>query len=209
MVDYPYLNNTGRLKQFLEEIKPMGVPPSATTRWLPSIGFKSNNDRPIIKIMKFIGFVNSSNKPTEQWEAYKRNPETVLASCIRIGYSDLFQQYPRAHERSDEDLKNHFMYHRPSAGDNVIGLTVKTFKTLCSLADFESAEDDKAEPNSESAEPLEPHQAGLSLAPDTQSPSVPSFHINIEIHISADSSTEQIDNIFESMAKHLYSRGTV
>ena len=31
----------------------------------------------------------------------------------------------------------------------------------------------------------------------------PSLHINIQIHISPDSSPEQIDQIFESMSKHL------
>jgi hypothetical protein len=32
---------------------------------------------------------------------------------------------------------------------------------------------------------------------------IPNLHINIQIHISADSSPDQIDQIFASMAKHL------
>ena len=32
----------------------------------------------------------------------------------------------------------------------------------------------------------------------------PAIHLNLQIHISADASSEQIDKIFESMAKHLY-----
>lgn len=36
--------------------------------------------------------------------------------------------------------------------------------------------------------------------------SVPSMNINLQIHISAEASPEQIDQIFSSMAKHLYSR---
>lgn len=34
----------------------------------------------------------------------------------------------------------------------------------------------------------------------------PSVHIDIQVHISPDASAEQIDKIFESMAKHLYGR---
>jgi hypothetical protein len=35
----------------------------------------------------------------------------------------------------------------------------------------------------------------------------PNLHIDMQIHISADASDDQIDTIFKSMAKHLYGRG--
>ena len=38
-------------------------------------------------------------------------------------------------------------------------------------------------------------------------PQGPGISINLEIHISADSTPDQIDAIFASMAKHIYSRG--
>ena len=34
----------------------------------------------------------------------------------------------------------------------------------------------------------------------------PNVHLDIQIHIPADASLEQIDQIFASMAKHLYGR---
>lgn len=41
----------------------------------------------------------------------------------------------------------------------------------------------------------------------TLSPNLyPTLHIDIQVHISADAKTEQIDQIFASMAKHLYSK---
>lgn len=36
---------------------------------------------------------------------------------------------------------------------------------------------------------------------------LPSLHIDVQIHIAADASPDQIDAVFESMAKHLYQRG--
>ena len=42
-----------------------------------------------------------------------------------------------------------------------------------------------------------------------RSSSVPSMNINLQIHISADASPDQIDKIFESMAKYVYHRKTV
>ena len=38
---------------------------------------------------------------------------------------------------------------------------------------------------------------------------VPSININLQIHISADASPDQIDKIFENMAKHIYNRDTL
>jgi hypothetical protein len=34
----------------------------------------------------------------------------------------------------------------------------------------------------------------------------PDLHIDVQIHISADASTEQIEAVFASMARHLYER---
>lgn len=36
----------------------------------------------------------------------------------------------------------------------------------------------------------------------------PSVHIDIQVHISPESTSEQIDTIFKSMAKHLYGAKT-
>jgi hypothetical protein len=50
-------------------------------------------------------------------------------------------------------------------------------------------------------------------APDSGSSSgyslrkIPEVNINLQIHISADASSDQIEQIFASMSKHLYSRG--
>jgi hypothetical protein len=60
--------------------------------------------------------------------------------------------------------------------------------------------------------PSVPAPVATSLPHDTQSheaasPSAPGVHINLEVHISADSTPDQIDTIFASMAKHIYKRG--
>jgi hypothetical protein len=48
-------------------------------------------------------------------------------------------------------------------------------------------------------------EKAVSYAPATEKKSsgIPELHINIQLHISPESTTEQIDKIFESMAKHL------
>lgn len=54
---------------------------------------------------------------------------------------------------------------------------------------------EKAEARTEVGDPA---GAGRAL------PSGPTVHIDLQIHIPADATSEQIDHIFASMAKHLY-----
>jgi hypothetical protein len=39
-----------------------------------------------------------------------------------------------------------------------------------------------------------------------ETPSGPAVHINLQVHISADASTDQIEQVFASMAKHIYKK---
>jgi hypothetical protein len=57
-----------------------------------------------------------------------------------------------------------------------------------------------------------PHSPALATAghrepANLNSPQIPGININLEIHISADSTPDQIDAIFASMSKHIYQRG--
>jgi hypothetical protein len=55
---------------------------------------------------------------------------------------------------------------------------------------------------------VRPSPGGQGAGPSSQqSPEIPGIHINLEIHISADATPDQIDQIFASMAKHIYRRG--
>ena len=45
------------------------------------------------------------------------------------------------------------------------------------------------------------------IKPEEKKGFSPKLHVDIQIHISPDSSPEQIDKIFESMAKHLPLKG--
>lgn len=46
-----------------------------------------------------------------------------------------------------------------------------------------------------------------SIRDEVSNDGTPSLHIDVQIHISADASAEQIDQVFASMAKHLYRKG--
>lgn len=135
------------------------------------------------------------------------NYKTVLAEAIRSGYAELFAVYPDANLRTNAEL-SHVFSTSSSAGAQVISKTVTTFKAIVEEADFsgttslQSAVEVGPLHTPPGSPPLTPPQA-QSLANFGGGPAV---HIDIQIHISPDSSSQQIEKIFESMAKHLYGR---
>ncbi|WP_173053887.1 DUF5343 domain-containing protein [Candidatus Nitrotoga sp. AM1P] len=205
MADFNYTTVPGKIKPFLEKIRQIGVPPKATVQWLKTIGFKSSNDTTLLGVLKSVGLVDASGVPTGVWSNYRgAHHKTVLGDAIRTGYAELFAVYPDAWQQDIKDLEYVFST-SSSAGKQVISKTVATFKSLCECAEF-------GEPNNQPSPVLHtgPMHAAIArpsaqpVNSDARNSHNPSVHIDIQIHISPEASTDQIDQIFKSMAKHLY-----
>jgi hypothetical protein len=203
MSTFPYTTVLGKLSTFLKKIRDVGVPDKATYKWLESLGFKSKNDRSMISVIKFIGFANQQGVPTERWSQYRGGKsKKILAEGILEGYSELFATYPDACNRSNQELENFFST-RTSSGKQVIQKTVGTFKSLCDLADFSGEDKVKTKATGKSKSIDQPSKSidieeGVSFSP--------SIHIDIQIHISPETTSDQIDKIFSSMQKHIFKR---
>lgn len=203
---YPYTGVTGKLKTLLQKIRTSGIPPKLTVAYLKGLGFTSSNDASLITVLKFIGLVDGSNVPTPIWSEYRgKHHRAVLGRAIKQGYAELFAIYPDANTRSVADI-THVFSTSSTAGEQVVSKTVSTFKALVDEADFGPAGTEVDAQASLQAGPL--HVAAAAHAPPLPKGNGPSHHpavhIDVQIHISPESSAEQIDKIFESMAKHLY-----
>jgi len=158
MADFSYITVSGkRLKDFLAKIQVLGVPTTEVKpTWLATIGFKGGNEYTLLRILKFIGFIDASDKPTSRWTAYKNKTEApkILAQAIHESYSELFELYPKAHKASDTNLMDFFS--DTGKADPTVKKMVLTFKTLCELADFEAA---KKEPPPKQPEPTPAREA--------------------------------------------------
>jgi len=203
MADYPYTTVTGKIMPILSKIREVGVPPKATVQWLKSVGFTSSNDASLLTVMRFIGFIDTSGVPTEAWKKYRGAQHgQVLANAIRQGYSDLFSVYPDANNRTATEIQD-VISTTSNAGKQAITKTVRTFTNLCAEGDFTAA--GEVAPPSPPRADANAGVPGTGGAPFTPfSSGSPSLHIDIQVHISPDSTPDQIDKIFESMAKHLY-----
>ena len=202
MADFTYTTVPGKIKQLLAKIREVGVPQKATVQWLKTVGFKSSNDASLIGVLKCIGLTDSSGVPTSRWTQYRgANHKHVLGDAIREGYADLFAVYSDANQRSQDEL-DHVFSTSSTGGKQVIGKTISTFKALAEQADFPPV-DEQTDLQMASG-PLHTPAAPNSSADARSMASGPTLHIDIQVHISPEASPEQIEQVFASMAKHLY-----
>ena len=200
MAEYPYILNTGSLKSFLESIPKIGIPDKINTNTLPMLGYKSTNDRPIVKILRFVDFIDAKGVPTQNYINFRDTSKAkiVMANAIRKAYSDLFKMYPDAHKKDDETLKNFF---RPTtkAGEQVVERMVDTFKALCSFAHFEAtAVESKAE---EYAKVEKMELKGTQVLP-----SGITLNLNIQLVLPTTDDASVYDKIFKALKEHILSR---
>lgn len=208
MADYPYCTVPGKLSEFLKKIHDIGIPDKVTTRWLPSIGFGSINDRSIIPVLKFVGLVEDSGTPSKVWRDYRgHGAGRALATAIHSSYPELFNTYPDAQSRSPDELKAFFRGHS-TYGAQAVGKAVNTFQVLCHNADFSGSASSHSSLPATASETPQADPPPMSISPAvTNIANGPSLHIDIQIHISPEASTDQIEKIFESMSKYLYKNG--
>ena len=204
MAEFTYTTVPGKIKPLLDKLRQVGVPAKATVQWLKSIGFTSSNDPSLLGILKTVALVDASSIPTGVWSRYRgANHKKILGDAIKNGYAELFAVYPDAWQTPNADLE-HVFSTSSSAGKQVIQKAVSTFKALCESAEFGPADQQPA-----ASVQTGPIHAPVSAAPQTtrsaqQNTAAPSVHIDLQIHISPEASTDQIDQVFKSMAKHLY-----
>jgi hypothetical protein len=197
---YPYINNTGKLRKFLEGIPKIKVPDKINYKYLSSIGFKSTFDRPIVSILQFIGFINTMKVPTKKYRAFKveSKSKATMASALKSAYSELFDIYENAHEVDAKSLKDFFTQYT-DAGEQVISRTVDTFSILCTFADFK-------------AELVEDEEKGIEEGDGEKEggeiPSMPTgvtVNVNIQLTLPATEDATVYDKIFRALKENLLS----
>jgi hypothetical protein len=205
MAEFAYTTVPGKIKPLFAKLREVGVPAKASIQWLKSLGFTSSNDASLLGILKSVGFIDATSVPTPKWSSFRgANSKRVLGDAIREGYAELFAVYPDAWQRSQAELE-HVFSTSSSGGRQVISKTVSTFKSLAEIAEFTPVTAQTELHMSSETLHVPVSSSGDNAQSSRSSHSgAPSVHIDIQIHIAPESSAEQVDQIFASMAKHLY-----
>src|SRR5258708_29964278 len=201
-----YTPTPAAIPRFLEEIQTLGVPPKVTMQYLESIGFKSTNDRPIIGVLKVLGFVDVNGVHTDRGGNYrdKGKAKGVLAAAITEAYSNLFEIYPDAYRRDNEAHRNYFSTHSSNLNEATLQLVVRTFKALCGSADLASpAAAEEVLEQTTSKDRIE-----VSKIKSQQSDGgALTININIQLQLPATDDASVYEKLFEAMNKTILARG--
>src|SRR5204863_3204668 len=104
---------------------------------LKSWGLRDTNDATIIRVLKSLGLVSSSNEPTEKYVQFM-SPEkgpAVLAQQIREVWKPLFESSHEPHKEDDSTLRNYFNIHS-GGSEPTIARQIQPFNAAADHADF-------------------------------------------------------------------------
>jgi Family of unknown function (DUF5343) len=213
--DLPYLptyKNVGALFQRIEKAK---VPEVFTMSFLSStMGLKASGDRALITLLKKLGFLDNSGKPTESYNALKNKAAAggAIAAGIRRAYAPLYAANEQAQNLPPDQLKG-LIAQVSGAEEQMIKQITGTFNSLARIADFEQ------EMQPPTPRPTDESQVGDNGGPkktleEVQRPTVenlhvresrfnPEFRFNIEVHLPSNGTEDTYLAIFNALRKAL------
>lgn len=210
MAEFPYSPHAAKIKLFFDHIQKAGVPEKVTLKYLEQVGFKSKNDRYLLPILKFLGFVDEGGKPTPVWNGYRdrQTARTILAHAIRKSYADLFKTYPDADRKDSEALQNYFSA-KTNVADTTNSLIVATFRALVASADFDvpggGSHDESRNAPPTLAVSLEERKSLDGAGVGYQRGGCPTININIQLQLPATEDASIYEKLFAALRKHLIS----
>lgn len=195
-----YTQAYGVLADFFNKIRDAQAPEKFSNQQLKDLGFKSNNHRPFIPLMKSLGFLSADGTPTKRYHDYRNHSQSkeIMGNALKEAYSDIFLIKSNPTQSDKALIEGKFKsFHNVS--DNVSGLMSKTFYSLLDLADlnFDTSKPKKnivAEPKiEENIEKTITHKSSSTVG----------LHYNIQIHLPATKDVEVYNSIFKSLKEHL------
>ena len=167
--------------------------------------------------LRSLGLIDEDSKPTNLATRW-RDDDSYAEVCREI----ITKTYPQELVDAIDDPSNNYetvkkwFANKMGAGESSARKLAKTYVLLSEANHSKSSAVTKKviqSPKQKSGAAKKPergHKSVTELAPNTHTQAAviegPGVSINLQIHISADSSPEQIDQIFAGMAKHIYGR---
>lgn len=171
----------------------------------------------VINPLRELKLVDEENKPTALAERW-RHDDDYAQVCTEIRENtypkDLIEAFPAPDVSNKEAIKRWFMK-AGQVGEKAAGMYTDTYLLLSEGNPNPRETASVTAPSRKRADaprPIKTRPAEKGDLPKASNPieepplhkkRMPSIHIDVQVHISPETSPEQIDHIFESMAKHL------
>lgn len=199
-----YTQAYGSLKEFFDRIRDAQAPDKFVHQILKDWGYKSNNHRPFIPLLKSLGFLSSDGTPTQRYHEYRNHSKSqeIMGNALKEAYSDVFLIKANPVDADKELIQGKFKsYH--NASDNVAKLHTSTFYALLELADLNAEKKVEAKPKENPTTEIKNDQSSNSQASHKLNSNGIGLHYNIQIHLPATKDVEVYNAIFKSLKEHL------
>ena len=196
-VELPYLPSYKNVGKLFEKIASAKIPDSFTHSHLTNtLGLKSVGDRPLIPMLKKLGFVDQSGKPTEKYGLLKNKATSgvAIAAGIRKAYEPLFEANEQVYELNFEQLRG-LISQVAGTDDKFTKSIAYTFAALVKHADFSKQTQSQKEDEVKVKEVDEISEVIKSKSQKHD------FHFNVQVHLPSNGSEETYLNIFNAMRK--------
>jgi hypothetical protein len=196
-----YTQEFKKLNEFFNKIRDAQAPQKFTQQLLKDWGYKSNNHRAFIPLLKALGFLTVDGAPTQRYHEYRNRSASsnIMANALREAYSDIFLIKEKPTQSDKLLIEGKFKsFH--NASQTVANLMTKTFYSLLELADLNN--------NTNNSENYETPIDSKNELLDTKDLKIKDnenlgLHYNIQIHLPATKDLEVYNAIFKSLKEHL------
>lgn len=198
-----YTQEFKRLGEFFNKIRDAQAPDKFTNQLLLDWGYKSNNHRPFIPILKALGFLTADGTPTQRYREYRNHAasKAIMGEAIKEAYSDIFLIKEKPTNADKPLIEGKFKsYH--NASDTVASLMSKTFFALLELADLNESNKLGTKKQDEPKDNIPEEKTETSSVKQKLHSNV-GLHYNIQIHLPATKDVEVYNAIFKSLKDHL------
>ena len=142
----PYLPSPGTVPKVLDKIIEAKTPERFTIDFLGTkLGFKGGSSRPIIPLLKRLGFLQDDGTPTDLYKRFRTESGrgAAMAEALRSGYGELYERNEYIHDAERKVIKD-IVYEITGAekGNTASESIVATFCNLREYADFDAEDMD-------------------------------------------------------------------
>jgi hypothetical protein len=207
-VSLPYLPSYKNVGELFTKVASAAIPPKFTQEFLQTtIGLKGTNDRPLIPLLRNLGFLDQSNTPTPAYSLLKSKDKNgaAIAKGIKRAYAPLFAADETANELSGEKLRS--LVAQVAGTDDVMTARIaSTFSALVKHGDFkakppvkdpENKNDKKDESDDEDAQGGDDFAANNGRGKGLRT----EFQYVIQVQLPSNGSEETYLNIFNAIRK--------
>lgn len=208
----PYVISVGLIPKILEKVQNARRPERFTQDFLEiKLGHSGGSARPIIPLLKRMGFLGSDGIPTLLYDRF-RNTETqggAVAQGMRNAFNELFERNEYVYEMSRDKLTGQVVeITGATKEERTTQAIVGTFLALNELADFEADAEPEEKPierdttSDAQLPPPSPQHLARAQMPETDGVEL-SVGYTINLNLPETSDPEVFNAIFRSLRDNL------